>query len=374
MESEFMSIRSEPSPEPASFDVLTDVMEQVRLEGTVYFSAELHAPWGISIVRSHRAPFYAVTRGECELQVGRRAARRVKAGDFVLLPNAAPHVVRSDRNALVVPFETWLHAHPMDRRGATTHQGPGATARVIGGFFSVDPLRLNPLFGALPALIHLRGGDARVRRLLDPTLRLVEVEIAAGALGAPTVLRRLADVLFIQAVRLHAEVERGVAGWLRGLADPRVGRALMLLHQRYAEPWTLDTLAHEVGASRTLLAVRFRELVGEPPMAYLTRWRITRAANLLHGARLPLARVAEQVGYQSDAVFSKAFRRVTGGSPGAWRRMAQPAPLAGASGLAEGPADPGSGGAEATPAAGRAPASAPAASPMRSRRSRSLAP
>ena len=358
-----MSIRSTRSPGPASFDVLTDVMEQVRLEGTVYFSAELHAPWGISIVRSHRAPFYAVTRGECELLVGRRAARRVKAGDFVLLPNAAPHVVRSDRNALVVPFETWLNAHPMDRHGATTHEGPGATTRVIGGFFSVDPLRINPLFGALPALIHLRGGEARVRQLLEPTLRLIEAEIAAGALGAPTVLRRLADVLFIQAVRLHAQGERSVPGWLRGLADLRVGRALLLLHERYAEPWTLDSLAREVGTSRTLLAVRFRELVGEPPMAYLTRWRITRAANLLHGARLPLARVAEQVGYQSDAVFSKAFRRVTGGPPGAWRRMAQPLPVAGAGGFVEVPAAGGLGGGEALPSA----------SPIRRRRSRSLA-
>jgi AraC-like DNA-binding protein len=330
---DFMSIRSEPRqpaalPPALPFDVLTDVMEQVRLEGTVYFSAELRAPWGISIVRSGRAPFYAVTAGECELQVGRRGAvRRVRAGDFVLLPNAAPHVVRSGKDALVVPFDNWLQAHPLDRRGGTRHGGPGAATRVTGGFFSVDPLRINPLFDALPPLIHLRGDDPRVRQALAPTLRLVEEEIAAGGLGAHTVLRRLADVLFIQAVRLHADGERGAAGWLRGLADPRVGRALALLHERHAEPWTLDSLARAVGTSRTLLAVRFRELVGEPPMAYLTRWRITRAANLLHGARQPLARIAEQVGYQSDAVFSRAFRRVTGQSPRDWRRLAPPAPV-----------------------------------------------
>ncbi len=143
-----MSIRSDPPIAPAAppFDVLTDVMEQVRLKGTVYFSAELRAPWGISIVRSGRAPFYAVTAGECELQVGRRGAvRRVRAGDFVLLPNAAPHAVRSDKGALVVPFDSWLQAHPMDRRGATRHAGPGAATRVTGGFFSVDPLRIKEL-------------------------------------------------------------------------------------------------------------------------------------------------------------------------------------------------------------------------------------
>ena len=323
--------RASPANLPAApgFDLLTDVMEQVRLEGTVYFSAELHAPWGISIVRSGRAPFYAVTSGECELQVGRRGAvRRVRAGDFVLLPNAAPHVVRSGKDAFIVPFDSWLQAHPIDRRGETRHAGPGAATRVTGGFFSVDPLRINPLFDALPPLIHLRGADPRVRESLAPTLRLVDNEIAAGALGARTVLRRLADVLFIQAVRLHADDSDAAAGWLRGLADPRVGRALSLLHERHAEPWTLDSLAREVGTSRTLLAVRFRELVGEPPMAYLTRWRITRAANLLHGARQPLARIAEQVGYQSDAVFSKAFRRVTGRSPREWRRTAPSATAA----------------------------------------------
>jgi len=198
----------------------------------------------------------------------------------VLLPNAAPHVVRSGKDALVVPFDAWLQTHPVDRRGSTRHAGPGAATRVTGGFFSVDPLRLNPLFGVLPPVIHLRGDDPRVQQWLAPTLRLVEAEIAAGSLGAPTVLRRLADVLFIQAVRLHADDSNEAAGWLRGLADARVGRALALLHQRYAEPWTLDSLA----------------------------------------------RIAEQVGYRSDAVFSKAFRRVTGHTPRAWRQMGSPAP------------------------------------------------
>ncbi len=132
----------------------------------------------------------------------------------------------------------------------------------------------------------------------------------------------MADVLFIQVLRAFAAQHDITCGWLRGLADPRVGRALLLLHQRYREEWTLDQLAHEVGASRTLLAVRFKELVGEAPMAYLTRWRITRAANQLRIDKTSLSRVAESVGYQSDAVFSKAFRRVTGQSPGNYRREA----------------------------------------------------
>lgn len=315
-----MSIRSD-APASARFDLLTDVMEQVRLEATVYFSAELHAPYGIAIDRPHRSPFYIGLEGQCELQVGRKVYT-IGPRDFVLLPKAAPHVVRSDRSARIVPFDDWLATHPMDAHGFTAQPGPGPVRRVIGGFFSTDALKINPLFDALPPLIHLRGTDPDVQRWLAPTIEFIRAEIESGMQGSRTILRRMADVLFIQALRAYAARDRCAAGWLRGLGDPRVGRALVLLHQRYADPWTLESLAHEVGTSRTALAVRFRELVGEAPMAYLARWRITRAANRLRSERTPLALIAEGVGYQSDAVFSKAFHRVTGVSPGRYRREA----------------------------------------------------
>jgi len=304
------------------FDVLSDVMEQVRLEATVYFSAELQPPWGIAVERQGRAPFYAITEGRCELVVGRRLLR-VDSGDLLLLPNAARHVARSGRDAVAVPFDRWVAEHPMDERGATVQRGGGAVTRVTGGFFSTDVARLNPLFAALPPVIHLRGSDPQVRRWLEPTLAFIHAEVGAREQGAATVLRRLADVLFIQAVRVHALSEGAAASWLRGLADPRVARALTLIHARYAEPWTLDALARAAGMSRTLLAVRFKSLVGESPMNYLARWRITRAAGQLRGGRDSLDRVAERVGYPSTAVFSKAFRRVIGESPGRWRRASR---------------------------------------------------
>ena len=322
-----MSNRSERPRRSASsvgravphFDVLSDVMEQVRLEGTVYFSAELHAPWGIAVERRGRAPFYAITEGHFELAIGRRVLK-VEAGDFLLLPNAAPHVARSARDARVVPFDDWLSTHPMDARGATVHAGSGAITRVTGGFFSTGAAQLNPLFAALPPLIHLKGSDPQVAHWLAPTLAFIHAEIAAGEQGARTVLRRLADVLFIQTVRAYAQRRGTAASWLRGLADPRIARALTLIHARYAEPWTLDALSREAGLSRTLLAVQFKALVGESPMGYLTRWRVTRAANRLRSERVNLDRLADEVGYASVTVFSKAFRRVTGMAPGRWRR------------------------------------------------------
>ena len=309
-----------------AFDLLTDVMEQVRLEAPVFFTSDMAAPYGISVVRAGRAPFYAVRSGECNVQVGERAPRKVRAGDFVLLPGGAPHVVRSGPKAKVVPFDVWMATHPMDRCGYLRHPGPGPVTRVTGGFFSTQSVQVNPLFAALPPLIHLRGDDPHVRQWLQPTLAFIDAEIASDQQGARTVLRRMADVLFIQAVRAFiAGQDARTRGWLRGLTDRRVARALAAIHEHYAQPWTLDTLAREAGMSRTAFAVTFKTLVGESPMAYLQRWRVLRAANALRRDGLSLTRAAEAVGYQSDVVFAKAFKRVTGESPGRYRRGQTPA-------------------------------------------------
>jgi AraC-like DNA-binding protein len=304
------------------FDILTDVMDQVRLDGTLYFRTVCNGAYAIEIARQGRTPFYAVQEGECELKLQRTGeVYRAVAGDFLLLPNAAPHLIGSGQVAPVLTLEQWVLLHPMDDKGRVfALSGNGPLTRVTGGFFDTEPVRINPLLQALPAVIHLRGSDAAVQRWLTPTLDFIHVELDHGHHGAQTVLRRLADVLFIQAVRAYAAQQGVAASWLRGLSDRRVARVLSLLHRRFAEDWTLESLAREVGMSRTSLAVQFKALVGESPMSYLTRWRITRAANLLRSDSLSLTQVAESVGYSSDTVFAKAFRRVTGVAPGRYRR------------------------------------------------------
>ncbi len=306
----------------SAFDVLTDVMDQVRLDGTVYFRAVCNGAYAIKIARPGRTPFYAVQEGRCELRLLPTGETIVAAaGDFLLLPNAAPHVIGSDGGAPVLTLDQWILHHPMDDKGRVfALSGNGPLTRVTGGFFNTEPVRINPLLEALPPVIHLRGSDPAVQRWLTPILDFIDAELDHGHQGAQTVLRRLADVLFIQAVRAYAAQDGTAASWLRGMADRRVARALSLIHSRFAQPWTLETLAHEVGMSRTLLAVQFKALVGESPMSYLTRWRITRAANQLRNERTSLSQVAGSVGYKSDAVFAKAFRRVTGVAPGQYRR------------------------------------------------------
>ena len=305
-------------PPRAPYDLLTDVMDQVRLESTVYFVLETRSPCAISIARPGRSPFYAITSGTCSLVLGRKVYD-LNEGDFVLLPSGAPHIMRCTEDAPPVALDDWMQMHPKSECGFVRIDGPGPTLCITGGFFSFVALKSNPMFDVLPPIIHLRRNDPHVQEWLEPTLRFIHAEIACRHQGSETVLRRMADVLFIQAVRAYAAQHACTTSWLRGLSDGRVGKALALLHDRYAEPWTLDLLAREVGTSRTALAVRFKELVGEAPMAYLTRWRITRAANRMRSERINLSRLAESVGYNSDAVFSKAFRRITGQSPGRYR-------------------------------------------------------
>jgi AraC-like DNA-binding protein len=311
-----------PSAMTRPFDLLTDVMDQVRLEGTMYFRTVCNGAYGIRIERKARTPFYAIQEGEAEIRLlDRDEVHHASAGDLILLPNAAAHIIGSGAENQVLDLHDWMALHPMDAQGTVyALRGNGPITRVTGGFFDIDTLRIHPLMHALPPVIHLKGTDAAVQRWLAPTLEFIHAELDAGMQGAQTVLRRMADVLFIQAVRAYALQHGCAASWLRGLSDRRIGQALTLLHSRYAEPWTVDSLAREVGMSRTLLAVQFKDLVGESPISYLTRWRITRAANRLRSERVSLERVAESVGYTSDAVFSKAFRQITGIAPGRYRR------------------------------------------------------
>jgi AraC-like DNA-binding protein len=309
----------------AVFDVLTDVLEQVRLAGTVYFSAELRAPWGVSVRPEGRAPFYVMTRGGCLLEVdGEPSPRALGAGDVALLPRAHAHVIRSGPGVPSVPFGQFVKDHPMDERGfVRCDGGAGPTSTIVGGFFLSQELEATPLLSALPAVVHLPAQDRQVASWLEPTLRFIGMEMDSRTHGSRSVLNRLADILFIQAVRAFLSTGTPIhAGWLKGLSDGQVARALALMHENYARAWTLGRLAREIGISRTVLAVRFRRLVGTSPILYLTRWRMLQAARLLRESRAGVAEVAEKVGYTSEAAFAKAFKRTLARTPGQVRRSA----------------------------------------------------
>jgi AraC-like DNA-binding protein len=202
--------------------------------------------------------------------------------------------------------------------------GNGANSTLVCGAFKFEDRRHNPLLGVLPPLVLIKGEEGRAVQWLEPTLQFIACEAASGRPGAQTIISRLADVLFIQIVRgFLVSTPENQRGWLRALSDAQIGTALSLIHQNPENPWTVATLASKVGMSRSTFAGRFAELVGEPPLHYVTRWRMQKAAALLREGTTTLAEIADRVGYESEAAFSKAFKRWVGTAPGAYRKTAR---------------------------------------------------
>jgi AraC-like DNA-binding protein len=302
-------------------DVLTDVLEAIHFKSVVHGRLELTAPWGLRLDLGHPG-FYVVTRGTCWLDVdGMEEPLQLAGGDFVLLPKGQSHVLKDNRRTKSVPLVEILGQDCVQSRpgGILPYGGGGALTTIVGGCFLFEGDN-NPLLAALPPVIHVKGDQDPTVRWLETTLQFVACEMASGRPGAQTVVSRLADILFVQAVRAYlAQSGEEAKGWLRALVDPHIGIALGLIHQKPEEPWTVETLASQVAMSRSAFAARFAQLVEEPPLTYLTRWRMDKASRLLRTSSASIGEIAGQVGYDAEAAFSKAFKRWVGVPPGAYR-------------------------------------------------------
>jgi AraC-like DNA-binding protein len=253
------------------------------------------------------------------------------SGDLVALPHGHEHVLRDVDGSDVVSLQSLLDCTDASERRQQARQlrvgGEGAVTTLVSGSINFEDRRNNPLLAVLPPVIPLLGEAGRSVPWLESTLQFIACEATARRPGAQTVISRLADILFIQIVRGHlaalGEATGDGPGWLGALAEPQIGAALSLVHQRPEQSWTVASLAQRVGMSRSAFASRFTRLVGEPPLHYVTRWRMQKAAGLLREGRSTLAEIAEQVGYESETAFSKAFKRAVGSSPGAYRRASR---------------------------------------------------
>lgn len=317
----------------AQMDVLTDALEAIHLKSVIHGRLELTAPWGFRADFGHSG-FYVVTRGNCWLEVdGVDQPVQLSSGDFVLLPHRQAHVLRDSRRTRAVPAREVFAKCPKSTDGCQPggirrYGGGGALTTMVGGCFLFEDGGRNPLVAALPPVVHVKGDGGRAVQWLEASLQFVSSEMASGQPGAETVVSRLADILFVQAVRAHlAQSSEEATGWLRALVDPKVGAALGLMHEKPEQAWTVEALASRVAMSRSAFAARFAQLVGEPPLTYLTRWRMQKASRLLRGGHASIGEVAARVGYEAEAAFSKAFKRWIGVAPGAYRR-AEAAPSA----------------------------------------------
>jgi AraC-like DNA-binding protein len=321
-----------------SADTLSDVLAAVHLSGSVFFEVTAKSPWvaeappaaqiapQVAPGAQHAIEYHVVTAGSCWISlVGNNASEPVKLteGDIVVVPHGDPHVVSSAPGMRAEPnFD--VYGKPGEDvavpfRLQTGGDGP-SESRLICGFFSCDVRPFNPLLDSLPRFMRVGRDSLASHSLLDEFIRFATTEMRNKRAGSQSVLNRLSELMFVEVIRLYMDqLEGGNTGWLAGLRDPLVGRALTLLHARPSRAWTLEQLASEAAASRSVLADRFNDLVGYPPIQYLTRWRMQIAARRLMDPTPRIASVAHEVGYESEAAFSRAFKKFVGQSPGQWR-------------------------------------------------------
>lgn len=317
-------------------DALSETLRVVRLVGAIFINARFTAPWCYQSPRAdvaapllepgaeHVVIWHLITEGECYVEMADAPAVRLAAGDAVLFPAGDAHRMTSTPG-LAPATGARLDAVLARRPRQLAYGGGGARTKLVCGYLACDHRLAQMLLAGLPPLlrVNVRGSNAGL--WLEASVRYALSEARSPRPGGEGVLAKLAEVVFIEMLRLHMnEQGDGRTGWLAGVGDRIVGAALNEMHRRPAHPWTLEELARDANTSRSVLAERFQLLVGSSPMQYLTQWRMLLAANLLSGSNAPLARIAEDVGYQTDTAFSRAFRREYGAPPATWRRRLSP--------------------------------------------------
>lgn len=317
-------------------DALSEILRVVRLTGAIFIHGRFSAPWCYQSPRADTvAPFlepgaervvifHMVTEGQCFVELGDQPPVSLEAGDVVIFPQGDAHRMTSEPG-LPPPAPGRLDEVLARRPRQLVYGGGGPTTRLVCGYLACEDRLARMLLGGLPSLVRVNVRGSNAGPWLEASVRYALAEARSPRPGGAGVLAKLAEVLFIEVLRLHMNEQRpGRTGWLAGMGDPIVGAALSALHARPAHAWTLEDLAHAAATSRSVLAERFQHLVGSSPIQYLTQWRMLLAANLLNGTNAPLTHIAEEVGYQTDTAFSRAFRREYGMPPAAWRRSRAP--------------------------------------------------
>ncbi len=313
-------------------DALSETLRVVNLVGAIFINARFTAPWCYQSPRAESVAkllepgaerviiFHMVAEGECFVELGNEEPVRLIAGDVVIFPEGDAHLM-SSQPGLSPSSGARLEQVLARRPRQLSYGGGGATTRLVCGYLACDTRLARLLLAGLPKLVRVNVRGSNAGTWLEASVRYALTEARSPRPGGEGVLAKLAEVLFIEVLRLYMnEVDEGRTGWLAGVSDRIVGAALHCLHKDPSYSWTLEELARAANTSRSVLAERFQNLVGDSPMQYLTHWRMLLAASLLRRSNVPLARIAEQVGYQTDTAFSRAFRREFGMPPVAWRR------------------------------------------------------
>jgi len=324
-------------------DALSHVLSAIRLTGAVFLEAELRAGWSfvtpppstlgalLMPEAEHVIPFHLVTEGSCRAQLLDGEPVEVRLGDVIVFPHGDRHALASSEPGELIPIEvSEQELHSLLRPGEVSplrRGSAGQATRLVCGYLACDRRLSEPILASLPRLLQVSVSDHSIADWVRSSVRFSVAQSMTPRPGGSTVLAKLSELLFVEAIRHYVEtLPSEQTGWFAGLRDRFVGRALALLHQDPSYAWTVDELAKQVGLSRSALADRFGELLGQPPMQYLTQWRLSSAAQELLSGQRGVAQIAHDVGYDSEAAFNRAFKRAFGVPPATWRKTKGSAP------------------------------------------------
>ena len=325
-------------------DPLSDVLRSVHLRSAVFYYVSCRDPWAAEAPPAkmiadavmpgadHVIAYHLIVKGDAWAAMEGEPPAKLHSGDIVMFPRGHGHVISSAPGLRALPDSgDWVYATRNDPKPIPVayYQGavqpgmempPAETSTIaVCGFIGCDLKPFNPLIAALPRLLHLKADG--VGAWVLPMLQQAVNESRSRRSGSAAILERVSEMVFVDAARRCLEtMPANASNWLAALRDRHVGKAIALLHERPAEPWTIDELGKQVGLSRSALHERFNELVGMPPMQYLTNWRMQRGAQLLREGNETVATIAQETGYDSEAAFARAFKRLVGQPPAAWRR------------------------------------------------------
>jgi AraC-like DNA-binding protein len=314
-------------------DPLAQIVQVIKLDSAIYLNGEFSEPWCMSSPEACAlAPllspgaeqviiYHLLCEGKAQVHLHDGTRVTLSPGDLIAFPHGHRHMIGS--GARVTPVEALdvlpgilEHGLEMIKAG-----GGGVRSRFICGFLVCDPQLCQGFLGGLPPFIQVNIRDDQPGQWLENTLRFSVEQASRSETGSDAMLTKLSEVLFAETLRRYLQkLPEGQTGWLAGAKDPEVGKALTLLHQRHANPWTVASLAQETGLSRTVLSERFRHFLGEPPMTYLTRWRLRLGARALAATSHSVAQIALENGYESEAAFNRAFKRQYGLPPARYRK------------------------------------------------------
>ena len=317
-------------------DVLSEVLKVVRLQGAVFYNGEFSSPWSLcspasSTVAPHLAPgaahiiiYHLLTDGRASARLldGERVA--LEAGDIVIFPHGDSHIIENGLPTKTVDMAKELARLVANGLKLARFGGGGEVTRFVCGFMACDPQLSQVFLSGLPPVFKVNIRNDASGRWLENSIRFSVDEADASRAGGEAVLAKLSEVLFVETLRAYiAHLPPEQTGWLAGARDSDVGKTLALMHRDPAHPWTIASLAKETGVSRSVLAERFRHFLNEPPMSYLTRWRLQLGAQMLASTSHSVAQIASEVGYESEAAFNRAFKREFNAPPARFRSQSK---------------------------------------------------